>query len=257
MNRAERRRQRPTTPPAPPVVVVVCHNGQTRASFAFCLARLMLAEQAAQGFPPWLVWLRYGSDQLVTARNESVAFFLDHYPDSQWAMFLDADMGFPDVTVRQLIDRADPTDRPIVGGLCFALKRNGIEDADTQAVPYGMVPTIYTYHDLEDDAGFLPMAEYPRDALVKVAATGMACVLVHRTVLEKIRAEHGDRWFDRIPNPRQPTMFGEDMSFCIRAAAADAPIFVDTSLRTSHDKDGVFLTEDAFDRQEAAKRAVA
>ena len=65
------------TPPVPPVVVVVCHNGQTRAPFAFCLTRMMVAETCRQGFPPGLVWLRFGSDQLVSARNESVTFFLD------------------------------------------------------------------------------------------------------------------------------------------------------------------------------------
>jgi hypothetical protein len=260
VSRAERRRaaraQTPDTPAVPtsPVTVVVCHNGQTRASFAFCLTRLMVAETCRQGFPPGLIWNRFGSDQLVAARNDTVKFFLDGC-QSEWALFVDADMGFPDITVQQLLDRADPEERPVVGALCFALRGNGVEDVDTQAVDLRMQPTLYTYHDLDDDAGFLSIADYERDALVQVAGTGMACVLVHRTVLERMREQFGDCWFDRIANPKRATWFGEDLSFCVRAAALDVPIFVDTSLRTSHDKEGVFLTEERYDEQQAAKRA--
>lgn len=255
MNRAERRRaERASAPPAPNIAVIVCHNGQTRASFAFCLMRMMVAETCRTGMPPGVVWLRYGSDQLVQARNDSVKFFLDHYPETEWALFIDADMGFPADTIERLVAAADPVRRPVVGGLCFALKRGGPEDPATQAVRYKTEPTVYTFHDLEDDAGFLAMKDYPRDQLVQVAATGMALVLVHRSVLEEIQSEHGDSWFDRIPNPKKATLFGEDMSFCVRVAGCGVPIFVDTSVKTSHDKEGVFLTEERYDEQ---RRAVA
>lgn len=256
MNRAERRRheRQPVGIPAPPLVVAVCHNGQTRASFSFSLTRLMVAETCRQGFPPGLIWQRFGSDQLVQARNDITRFFLDHYTESEWVLFIDADMGFPAETAAMLLEAADPTERPIVGGLCFALKREGVEDEQTQAVDLRMQPTLYTFHDLDDDAGFASMHAYPRDTLVQVAGTGMALVLVHRSVLEAMRDKYGPEWFDRIPNPKQPSTFGEDLSFCIRAAGCDFPLYVHTGVKTSHDKDGIFLTEQRWDEQRQVSR---
>ena len=257
MNRQQRRQAARETSkvPAPPLVVIVCHNGQTRGSFTFSLCRLMVAETCRQGFPPGLIWQRFGSDQLVDARNDSVRFFLDHYSESEWVLFLDADMGFAAETAQLLQASADVDERPIVGGLCFALKRDGVEDEITQAVDLKMQPTLYLFHDLEDDAGFASIDDYQRDGLVQVAGTGMACVLVHRRVLAAMVEKYGT-WFDRIPNPKKPTTtFGEDLSFFVRAAGCDFPVFVDTGVRTSHDKDGVFLTEARWDDQQRARSA--
>ncbi len=253
-NRAGRRRaaREQVTIPPPPVVIAVCHNGQTRGSFTFSLTRLMVAETCRQGFPPGLIWQRFGSDQLVDARNDVARFFLDHYTGSEWLLLIDADMGFSAETVAMLLESADPVERPIVGGLCFALKRNGVEDEQTQAVDLRMQPTLYTFHELDDDAGFSSMHDYPRDQMVKVAGTGMALVLIHRRVLEAIREQYGPEWFCRIQNPKQPSTFGEDLSFCIRAAGCDFPLYVNTAVKTSHDKDGIFLTEERWDESRAS-----
>jgi hypothetical protein len=64
----------------------------------------------------------------------------------------------------------------------------------------------------DDKVGFRFIPDYPADELVEVSATGAACFVVHRTVLEKIRANYGDRWFDRVDHPRG-TRFSEDLSF--------------------------------------------
>ena len=91
--------------------------------------------------------------------------------------------------------------------------------------------------------------DYPENVLVEVGATGAACFVVHRTVLEKIRANDGDVWFDKITHP-SGRRFSEDLSFFVRVAGVDAPTFVHTGIQTAHDKGGIYLREQEFRRQQ-------
>jgi hypothetical protein len=181
---------------------------------------------------------------IVEGRNSIAAKFLDQ-TECEWLFMIDSDMGFGADTVDRLIASADPKTRPVVGGLCFSLRR------DTAGEHYGqkyvVVPTCYEYVDTETEVGFRSIVDYPRDAMLQVGGTGAACLLIHRSALETVRARCGDAWFDHARHPGG-TVFSEDLSFCIRLAACDIAIWVDTSVRTTHDKGGVFLDEDEYDR---------
>jgi hypothetical protein len=84
------------------------------------------------------------------------------------------------------------------------------------------------------EMGTVGIADYPVNALVDVAATGSACILIHRSVFEAIREEYGDTWYDRVPNPYVGELHGEDISFCLRAGALGFPVHVHTGIRTTH-----------------------
>lgn len=195
---------------------------------------------------------------LATARNTVAATFLDE-TDAEWLWFVDSDMGFAPDTVDRLVDAADPVSRRVVGALCFAQKRAG--RGDLHAERYVITPTIYEYVELDDQVGFRPVEDYQRDHLQKVAATGCACVLIHRSVLHKIRDKHGPVWFDHLTHPGKGggarRTFGEDLSFCVRAAGVGEDLFVDSSVKTSHEKGGIFLDEHAYDRDRALARLEA
>jgi len=139
-----------------------------------------------------------------------------------------------------------------VGGLAFGLKGQGASQDDTQAIPYQCFPTVYVWAEKEDEAGFQIVTAYPRDQLVRSAATGAAFFLCHRSVLERIAEAYGEEWFNPVEHPCGTT-FSEDLSFFVRAAGVDAPLWIDTRVKTSHDKGGVFLTEEVWDAQEAIK----
>lgn len=181
---------------------------------------------------------------IVAGRNEIVQQFLDA-TECEWLFMVDSDMGFAADTVDRLIKSADPKERPVVGGLCFALRKES--NGEFYGQKYVVVPTCYELVDTDAELGFRSIIDYPRDAIFPVAGTGAACLMIHRSALEALRAKFGDIWFDHITHPRGVT-FSEDLSFCIRLAAAGLPLFVDTSVRTTHDKHGVFLDEDEFDR---------
>jgi hypothetical protein len=80
-------------------------------------------------------------------------------------------------------------------------------------------------------------------------------VLVHRSVFERIEAEHGQHWYDRIPNTTTGQLVSEDLSMCLRAGALNIPVHVHTGVRTSHQK-VLWLAEDDYFGQVALSKLV-
>lgn len=181
----------------------------------------------------WL-GMKCGAGGLDRGRSLAVEQFLRDRPDSDWLFWIDADMGFPPDVVDRLLAAADPVERPIVGALCFALKEttsDGLGGYRTEPRP-----TIFDWVDDGEKIGFQGRAWYPVNEVVKCAGTGSACILIHRSVFEKIAAEHGPVWYDRIKNPSTGDLIGEDLSFCVRAGLLGFPVHVHTGVRTTHQK---------------------
>jgi hypothetical protein len=168
---------------------------------------------------------------IVDARNKAIADWLDDPTRSHidWWFWLDTDMGYNPDTVERLLAVADPKKRPIVGGLCFSLSEEADDGMGGKRVEPR--PTLFKW---VPELGCIGVADYPINTVMPVAATGAACVLIHRSVLEAIRDEHGDTWYDRIPNPYVGGLHSEDISFCLRAGALGFPTLVHTGVRTTH-----------------------
>lgn len=231
------------------VSIGLIHPGNVHATFFARFIELILHDLAHEQrlFTHDKFWLQgqYGSGGIVQGRND-IALAMCDTSDAEWLMWLDTDMGFDPDIVDQLIESADPIERPVVGALCFGQKNDG-------GKPYGArwmktQPTIYEFVVLEDQAGVTPKFSYDRDAMVKCGATGSAAILIHRTVLEKMRDVYGHDWYTPVRH-ETGTVFSEDLSFCYRLAGIDVPLYVNTAVKTTHDKGGVFLDEEQFDRE--------
>lgn len=246
MNREQRRRK--GGEPKLTTCIGYLHPGETSAAFTYSLVETMLHETFRTGMPPALIAERCSSGQIVAGRNRVTSYFLQ--TPAEWLLFADADMGFAGDALARLLAVADPQERPIVGALCFATRRQ-VPDPETRAERFASCPTVYVWVERDDEVGFAVVKDYPRDQVVAVSATGAAFVLIHRSVFERIAEKYGETWWDEITHPTGPTRFSEDMSFYIRAAACGIPVHVDTSVKTSHDKGGVFLTEETWDAQQA------
>lgn len=199
--------------------------------------------------------MRTGTGGIPTGRNRVARDFLDS-TDGEWLWTIDTDMGFEADTVDRLVKAADPQLRPVMGGLCFAGLRVRPQTADPlRAERFAIRPTLYEQVETADgEIGFNPIVDYPRGQVVQVAATGAACLLLHRGALEAVRAQYGDAWYDPITHPTadrgRPRTFSEDLSLCIRLAAVGVPVHVDTSVKTTHDKGLIYLDETTFDLQQ-------
>lgn len=185
-----------------------------------------------------------GTGGLVAARNDTTARFLDG--EAEWLFWVDTDMGFAPDTVDRLIAAAHPTDRPVVGGLCFS--QHALTPDGMGGFRFRPSPTLYRWATTEDGReGFSAWLDYPRDQVVQVAGTGSACILIHRDVLTKVAAEHGPHWYSRMTNPTTGQLVSEDLSFCARVAGCGFPIHVDTAVKTTHLKP-IWLSETDYDR---------
>jgi hypothetical protein len=239
------------------VVVGIIDPGQWSACFGLSLTNLYLRDQAG---PHRIIrngvgHLRSlcGTGGLPDARNDTVAKFLD-LTDGEYLWFIDTDMGFAPDTVDRLIASSD-NKRRVMGGLCFQLKRK----RDVPEDPLGgerfvIAPTLLDFVQTETETGFRPRERWEFDEVVQVAGTGAACLLIHREALKKVRDKYGDHWFSTMPNPAGSTAFSEDLSFCIRLASVDIPVHVDTSVKTTHEKGGIFLDEEAYARDRTMAR---
>lgn len=190
---------------------------------------------------------------LPQSRNNVVRAFLETGDD--WLLWLDTDMGFGPDTATRLLEVADKDDAPIVGALCFS----NVEVAEDGMGGYATfpIPTIYKWAKQPDGTtGFVSWHDYPRDELYRCDATGSACIIIHRTVFERMRDKHDENWYTQIPNPNGG-IFGEDMSFCVQAAEVGFPIHVHTGIKTTHQKP-IWLSEVHFDmhRQNAAAHGI-
>lgn len=212
----------------------------------------------AGGFCP----RRATTGDLAGGRNDVVLDFLA--TDARWLFWIDTDMGFEPDTVERLLEAADPVDRPVVGGLCFA-QREHISDGVGGWRPVAW-PTVMDWNVLDGRGGFEVRWDYPRDTLTRCSATGSACILIHRSVFERVRDDYenlqrekglrqdGDprwsSWYSRVTNPTTGELMGEDLSFCARLGRLDIPVHVHTGVQTTHQKN-IWLQEEDYWRQRA------
>jgi hypothetical protein len=205
------------------VAVAYVHSQEVAHSWHLSMLELFAYDMGNNG----RVWqggwhaMRCATGGLPEARNAAVAGFLEG--DSEWLFWIDTDMGFRPDTVDRLMAAADPVERPIVGALCFA-QRQGVPDGYGGFVT-APASTIFDWLDIGGDKGFAGRTRYPANQVVRCAGTGSAAILIHRSVFEAIRAEHGPVWYDQaaIPKDGGKQLLSEDLSFCLRAGDPEPP----------------------------------
>jgi hypothetical protein len=238
------------------VSVGFLHPGQYASCFAESCVDMLLYDlshnmrMSRDG--GWLA-LRCTATQIVEGRNKLASIICDQ-SEAEWLFMVDSDMGFGEDTVDALIAVADPVDRPVVGALYFTLGDDG--PAPFYGRRFWCTPAIYRWRNNEPhQPDLVPHYSYTRNDVTRCDATGAGCLLIHRSVLEQMRAKFGDEWFD--PIKISDKTYGEDLSFCFRLLLLGVPLFVHTGIKTTHDKGGVFLDEDYYERQPGLDTLVA
>ena len=158
---------------------------------------------------------------IAVARNNIVRNFLEQ--DQEWLWMVDTDIAFMPDAIDRLMDEADPDECPVLSALYFVFA--------------GKTQTPAVYRDSIDIPGtFDAFTEIPGNEVVEAGAVGAGCLLVHRSVFEKIKKDNdGDEcWFrEMVRNGRD---VGEDISFCFRVRESGFPIHVHTGVRVGHMK---------------------
>ena len=189
-----------------PVVIGYPHRGDDlHHVFAKSMfSSLTLSNQRAQQGLPWVAHIVSSeSCYIVKNRNRLVRMFLD--TPYEWLLMIDTDMEFEPDLLTELFKVAHPVTAPIVAGACAVVDPAGNR-------------ILVWYQQVED--GVYRQARFdPRHKAVHLDAAGTGCLLVHRSVFERILSRQTEPdewvWFD------QPSVngkrIGEDMAFCRRA----------------------------------------
>lgn len=238
------------------VIPAVVDNGEWAACFGLSWTGLWMYDAGGSNkiVRPGGMYLRKvaGTMGVAAGRNEIVRGFLS--TDADYLFMVDADMGFDPDTVDRMVESLEANNAGVLGALCFAQK----QDLDMAPAPfygnrYRIQPTLYAYTEVPEtgERGFKSITKYRRDQYQTVGATGAACLLMARNVLEALPEDpftpvtvngaggHGTR-----------RTFSEDLSFCIHVSGAGFEIGVDTSIKTTHYKGGIYLDETAFAMQQ-------
>jgi len=183
--------------------------------------------------------------RIAEARSQVFDAYLAMTKIPEWIWLVDTDMSFPGETLRRLMMAANRQTRPIVGGLCYAGGHSTL------------FPTIYETIEVGDG---VPGPSLVTDRLrikemldaqapIKVAATGGACLLVHRDVVAKMKHPHPvgfGTYADGRPNPfpwfveGQHVLghaIGEDVAFTWRAHMMGFGVHVHTGIEIDHWKE--------------------
>jgi hypothetical protein len=193
------------------------------------------------------------TDGLADARNKVVKLFLDDH-QADWLFWLDTDMGFHSDTLERLMAAADPTERPVVGALAFTQQE--AESDGMGGWRCRAAPTVFDWAHEGAQMGFAVRWGYAPDTLTRCAGTGSACILIHRSVFERVEERYGRSWYDRVPNVSMGQVISEDLSFCLRAGTLNIPVHVHTGVKTSHQKT-LWLAEDDYYGQVALSQLPA
>jgi hypothetical protein len=157
-------------------------------------------------------------------------------------------MGFAPDTVDRLLEAADPVERPVVAALTFA---NREVDNDGMGGRRALAaPVIMHWRTIDGQTGFDTRWDYPPNEVIRCDGVGAACVLIHRSVLERVAAQFGPNWYSRTRNPSTNEMISEDLAFCVRLGALEIPVHVHTGVKTTHAKT-FWLAEEDYWRQRA------
>lgn len=148
------------------------------------------------------------------ARNTACMRVLDG--GYEWGFFLDSDVIPPPDAILRLISHG----QPIISGIYH-------RRSPPHGIPVMMKP-VGTW-----------ITNYPANTVIEVDVVGAGCLLIHRSVLERLPPQRdGKHWFDWRVDLRgilpQHECLSEDFTFCMHAKKSGYRILVDTGVQCLH-----------------------
>lgn len=225
-------------------LVGYCHGGMVHQPFMASLIATIWEDAASNNLIRGQIPV--GGSLIVVNRNVIVRKFLESPEPAEWLWMVDTDMVFAPDTLPRLIAVADAKEHPIVSALCFAPLR-------------GQIRPLWT---ARDSAGrLIPMEEIPTEEsinnTIELGACAMACVVIHRRVLERMGEVYANGedprgcdpwpWFghDLVEGLEGRMRLGEDHTFCVRARALGFSIHGHRGVEVGHVKTHI-VGSDAF-----------
>ena len=161
------------------VFTCYCHGGMIHEPFMISILRLLPYDAAHRH----VVADFCGQRGLYIADNRNALCRQFLKSNSEWMWMLDTDITFEPQVLYQLLDSADPMKRPIVSAVYFSYV-----NSNEVLSPVWLERTAnHDFRTIKDFDG----------GMQKLDAIGMGCVVIHRSVIEKFKAQYSEPfiWF--------------------------------------------------------------
>ena len=123
--------------------------------------------------------LRSQGNQIARQRDRVINHWYDGNK-ADWILWVDSDVVISPETFKLLWDNKDVEERPIMTGVYFTT------DHPEEPLMEPM-PTLFWFVANGDQVGINRVHPLPKNKLIKVGAAGMGYVLMHRSVVDRIR----------------------------------------------------------------------
>lgn len=160
-------------------------------------------------------------------RQRQVAF--DKWADeikTDWILWVDSDIYLTLDVLKKIWDAADKNLRPIVSGVYFISKEN----EGSVMRPF---PCIFKNISEFEIQYIHPL---PKDKILEVDSAGMGFVLMHKSIVPKLRAKYPDQSMFAEQEGLGEKFVGEDIVFFRKVRSADIPVHAHTGALVKHMK---------------------
>ena len=204
------------------LAIAWCDNGMVDGKFMQGVTDVMLHSGVEV-----VTTLRSQGNQIARQRDKVINYWYDNNK-SDWLLWVDSDVVISPDTFRLLWDNKDVEERPILSGVYFTTD----QPEETLMTP---MPTLFDFVVNNDQIGVKRIHPLPNNKLVKIGAAGMGFVLMHRTVVDRIRkAIPEGPLFSDIGHGKN--FLGEDIYFFALCDKAEIPVWAHTAATVPHMK---------------------
>jgi hypothetical protein len=206
------------------VAIGWCDNGTTDGKFTEGLMTAFIAGASNDMFINTSI--RVQGNQI--GRQRQVLF--DHWADkikTDWLLWVDSDIVLSLDAMAKLWKTADKIAKPVVSGVYFISKEN----EGSLMRPF---PVLF---DDVDEFQIRYKHPLPKDEVIKIDNAGFGFVLMHKSIVPKMRAAHpGKGMFMETGDGIDDHFVGEDIIFFRRMKAAGIPLHAHTGAIVKHMK---------------------
>jgi hypothetical protein len=200
-----------------------CDSGSTDGRFTDGLVNTLLTGQAKNIFINSVV--RVEGNQI--ARQRQTLF--DHWSNNiedDWLLWIDSDINVTVETLKKLWETADKDSCPVLSGTYFVSKST---DGSL------MVPFPVLFNDVQDFK-VQYIHPLPENQIIKCDAAGMGLVLMHRSIVEKLKEKYPNQAVFAEHEGVGEEFVSEDVAFFRKLKSVGIPLYAHTGAIATHVK---------------------
>ena len=237
--------------PKDTVAIGWCDNGTTDGKFTEGLMTAVISG-GANGMPIHTS-MRVQGNQIGRQRQVLWDFWADKVK-TDWLLWVDSDIVLTVDVMQKLWQTADKHHRPVVSGVYFISKEN----EGTLMKPYPVLFNDVSEFEIQY------VHPLPDNEVIKCDSAGFGLVLMHKSVIEKMRTAHPNQsmFMETAATNNDDQFIGEDIVFFRKMKTAGVPLHAHTGARVKHmkrfsldaDYYNMYWTMDTIQRQIAEQR---